>query len=182
MGKWLQIKQEVPSEWIDKQPGAISYVIDKMINEIAKSVSDILCDGNEYIMRMEKPTIVGNGLNYYTTEYRSGIKYEPLTRCKDCVSYLGEGRECLWGLLTGDMGFCHPCGSCEYHDWEWDEHIGFRNICNGIGKCPYNVEETITSETQTRSCESCKWHFTDGDESYCQRDYHDMPCKYEECK
>lgn len=32
-----------------------------------------------------------------------------------------------------------PCAKCEYHDWEWDEHIGYRHICNGIGKCPYNV-------------------------------------------
>ena len=76
-----------------------------------------------------------------------------------------------------------PCGSCEYHDWEWDDHIGFRDICKGIGRCPYNVEETVTSEPiGTRQCEKCKWHFTDGNESYCQRDYHDLPCIYEECK
>jgi hypothetical protein len=33
-----------------------------------------------------------------------------------------------------------PCAKCEYHDWEWDEFIGFRDICKGIGICPYNVE------------------------------------------
>ena len=38
-----------------------------------------------------------------------------------------------------------PCGKCEYHDWKWDEHIGYVDICKGIGRCPYNVQETITS-------------------------------------
>ena len=42
-----------------------------------------------------------------------------------------------------------PCGKCEYHDWKWDEHIGYVDICKGIGRCPYNVQETITSEPQT---------------------------------
>ena len=32
---------------------------------------------------------------------------EEIVRCKECVSYCGEGNKCLWGLLTGDMGYCH---------------------------------------------------------------------------
>ena len=39
-----------------------------------------------------------------------------------------------------------PCADCEYHDWRIDDHIGYISVCNGIGKCPYNIEETITSE------------------------------------
>jgi len=90
--------------------------------------------------------------------------------------------DCMQGMKL-DHTEQKPCATCKYHDWEWDEHIGFRNICKGIGKCPYNVEETVTSEpTGTRQCEKCKWHFTDGNESYCQRDYHDLPCIYEEYK
>ena len=41
-----------------------------------------------------------------------------------------------------------PCSACKYYDWEWDEHIGFREVCKGIGRCPFKVEETITSEPQ----------------------------------
>lgn len=30
-----------------------------------------------------------------------------VVRCKECASYCGDGNKCLWGLLTGDMGYCH---------------------------------------------------------------------------
>ena len=30
-----------------------------------------------------------------------------IVRCKECASYCGDGNKCLWGLLTGDMGYCH---------------------------------------------------------------------------
>ena len=41
------------------------------------------------------------------------------------------------------------CAICEYHDWKIDEHIGYISVCKGIGKCPYNVVEIITSEPST---------------------------------
>ena len=31
----------------------------------------------------------------------------PVVRCKDCTNYAGDGMYCAWGLLTGDMGYCH---------------------------------------------------------------------------
>ena len=45
------------------------------------------------------------------------------------------------------------CAKCEYHDWKIDEHIGYISVCNGIGRCPYNIVETITSEPHT----DCSW-------------------------
>ena len=50
-----------------------------------------------------------------------------------------------------------PCAKCEYHDWVWDEHFGYGSVCNGIGKCPYHVEETITSEPKTEPQTDCAW-------------------------
>ena len=38
------------------------------------------------------------------------------------------------------------CANCEYHDWVVDEHIGFRSICNGIGKCPYKTKPSHRRE------------------------------------
>lgn len=38
---------------------------------------------------------------------KRNVEAADIVRCKECVSYCGEDNKCLWGLLTGDMGYCH---------------------------------------------------------------------------
>lgn len=64
--------------------------------------------------------------------------------CKRC-----NHKGCETCAADGSNPYCVPsryepkkksCADCEYHDWEVDEHIGFRSVCNGIGKCPNKIE------------------------------------------
>lgn len=43
---------------------------------------------------------------YYISEAPT-VDAMPVVRCKDCANYAGDGMYCAWGLLTGDMGYCH---------------------------------------------------------------------------
>lgn len=76
--------------------------------------------------------------------------------CKIC-----NHKGCETCAADGSNPYCVPsryepkkksCADCEYHDWEVDEHIGFRDICNGIGKCPNKIEP------QTEECEEPNYY------------------------
>lgn len=34
-----------------------------------------------------------------------------------------------------------PCSACKYYDWEWDDYIGFREVCYNIGNCKFKQTE-----------------------------------------
>ena len=74
-------------------------------------------------------------------------KTEPMKSTDYCKICNHKG--CETCAADGSNPYCVPsryepkkksCADCEYHDWEVDEHIGFRDICNGIGKCPNKTE------------------------------------------
>lgn len=80
--------------------------------------------------------------------------------CKKC-----NHKGCETCAADGSNPYCVPsryepkkksCADCEYHDWEVDEHIGFRSVCNGIGKCPNKIEPQ-TEECPFDDAIPCEW-------------------------
>lgn len=76
-------------------------------------------DADEFgrCLRNYRPYVDSGRFNAIQTEVNQVldcIEYEiedapsiDIVRCKECASYCGNGNKCLWGLLTGDMGYCH---------------------------------------------------------------------------
>lgn len=88
MVKRFAYKQEIPNELIQHDPKVKDYVIENMVNELAKAIADVLSDGKLYAMQMSKPEIDELGaLNQNCTAYRSTVHYNELLSCKDCRSY-----------------------------------------------------------------------------------------------
>ena len=74
----LKYKQEIPNELLAADPNIIGYVTDKMVHELCNKIADILCDGRQYLMKMEMPEIDRTGAdNAYCATYRCNLKYEP---------------------------------------------------------------------------------------------------------
>ena len=81
------ITAEDPNEMKAK----IYAVIQEMETEPERVIAEIKVDTDELMERIREE---------YELE-------DNIVRCKECVSYCGEDNKCLWGLLTGDMGYCH---------------------------------------------------------------------------
>lgn len=77
--KTFTCKQEIPNELLDHDPNIVNYVVEKMVNELAKGIADVLSDGELYAIQMKKPEIDGLGaLNQNCTAYRSTVEYTPM--------------------------------------------------------------------------------------------------------
>ena len=101
-------------------------------------------------------------------DFDTPISYKELVRCKECVSYCGEGNKCLWGLLTVDMGYCHHGyrgGDCiteqtepqtEYPT-EWCEkcELWREDNCMGVAQCKRNIQILTEAYKQTEPQRGC---------------------------
>lgn len=81
----LHCKQEVANEWLDKDPTLFNHIAEKIHYEVGKALADKICDGQTYIVKMDKPYQDHLGaVNWECTAIRSDISLDVLVRCNEC--------------------------------------------------------------------------------------------------
>lgn len=92
--KRIWCKHDLPNETIEASPGIVDHAVDMIVRKLTEEFEKVLCTHEEYIVRMEVPTIT-DGIMNNTTECRSFIEYAPLVRCGECKHRKRGNRHCV---------------------------------------------------------------------------------------